>query len=329
MTLKMEWFACSRCFTVRAVLSAFSSTSYTGSFATLIRNANRSGIFLEPQETTAAVSSAALEKRRAALWSCCLGGFVVIVRVSEAGVVRGEREDCRSGKSEGWDEVFEPWSEKVLLRSSWAGRERLRRALPALDPGRRESYTPAAHSTLCLHRIPHLLIRPAPAQALAAASLDCPAARLRAIPGHNCTLDFASPLLAPAAPWPPSLNRASDAANLGLVFCRRQPSPCWLPGHIFRASTLPAHRTRRAPLRADAFFCARFSAKMANKAAWITAKRAQPLHVSDAPKPKAGPGEVVVKNAAVAIVSFDTRPHVRDRLLLIEIRRTRSIGKSR
>ncbi|KAH7049289.1 zinc-binding oxidoreductase CipB [Macrophomina phaseolina] len=49
---------------------------------------------------------------------------------------------------------------------------------------------------------------------------------------------------------------------------------------------------------------------MANKAAWITAKRAQPLHVSDAPKPKAGPGEVVVKNAAVAINPIDWKIQV-------------------
>ncbi|EOD48195.1 putative cytochrome p450 protein [Neofusicoccum parvum UCRNP2] len=41
---------------------------------------------------------------------------------------------------------------------------------------------------------------------------------------------------------------------------------------------------------------------MANKAAWITTKKAQPLQVADAPKPVPGPGEVIIKNAAVAII---------------------------
>lgn len=39
-----------------------------------------------------------------------------------------------------------------------------------------------------------------------------------------------------------------------------------------------------------------------NQAAWITHPRAKPLKVDEAPEWKAGPGEVVIKNAAVAIV---------------------------
>ncbi|KAB2575062.1 Alcohol dehydrogenase superfamily zinc-containing [Lasiodiplodia theobromae] len=38
-----------------------------------------------------------------------------------------------------------------------------------------------------------------------------------------------------------------------------------------------------------------------NSAAWITAPRAKPLEIKEAPLWKAGPGEVIVKNAAVAI----------------------------
>lgn len=41
-----------------------------------------------------------------------------------------------------------------------------------------------------------------------------------------------------------------------------------------------------------------------NSAAWITAPRAKPLEIKEAPLWKAGPGEVIVKNAAVAIVSL-------------------------
>lgn len=38
-----------------------------------------------------------------------------------------------------------------------------------------------------------------------------------------------------------------------------------------------------------------------NRAAWITEARAKPLKVDEAPEWKAGPGEVVIKNAAIAI----------------------------
>ncbi|EKG16023.1 Alcohol dehydrogenase superfamily zinc-containing [Macrophomina phaseolina MS6] len=44
---------------------------------------------------------------------------------------------------------------------------------------------------------------------------------------------------------------------------------------------------------------------MANRAAWITAVRAKPLKVDSAPYPKAGPGEVVIKNSVVAINHVD------------------------
>ena len=39
-----------------------------------------------------------------------------------------------------------------------------------------------------------------------------------------------------------------------------------------------------------------------NKAAWITSPGAHPFVVKEAPYPSAGPGEVVIKNAAIAIV---------------------------
>lgn len=41
-----------------------------------------------------------------------------------------------------------------------------------------------------------------------------------------------------------------------------------------------------------------------NRAAWIPAPKAYPLTVQDAPAPKAGPGQVVLKNAAVATVGL-------------------------
>ena len=46
---------------------------------------------------------------------------------------------------------------------------------------------------------------------------------------------------------------------------------------------------------------------MSNKAAWITAPMAHPFKVDDAPMPKAGPGEVIVKNHAVAINPVDCK----------------------
>ncbi|OJD36155.1 zinc-binding oxidoreductase [Diplodia corticola] len=42
-----------------------------------------------------------------------------------------------------------------------------------------------------------------------------------------------------------------------------------------------------------------------NQAAWITEAKLKPLKVQGAPDPKAGPGEVVIKNAAVAINPID------------------------
>lgn len=41
-----------------------------------------------------------------------------------------------------------------------------------------------------------------------------------------------------------------------------------------------------------------------NRAAWILAPNAYPLTVQDAPTPKAGPGQVVLQNAAVVVVSL-------------------------
>jgi hypothetical protein len=45
--------------------------------------------------------------------------------------------------------------------------------------------------------------------------------------------------------------------------------------------------------------------KMTNQAAWIKAAGAKPLSVEPAPTAKAGPGEVVVKNAFLAINPVD------------------------
>lgn len=39
-----------------------------------------------------------------------------------------------------------------------------------------------------------------------------------------------------------------------------------------------------------------------NRAAWIKSEKANPLQVDNAPMPKPGPGEVVFKNHAVAVV---------------------------
>ncbi|KAF2027566.1 GroES-like protein [Setomelanomma holmii] len=44
---------------------------------------------------------------------------------------------------------------------------------------------------------------------------------------------------------------------------------------------------------------------MSNQAAWITEAKAKPLQVKEAPMPKAGKGEVVVKNHAVAVNPVD------------------------
>lgn len=46
-----------------------------------------------------------------------------------------------------------------------------------------------------------------------------------------------------------------------------------------------------------------------NQAAWLV-KAGEPLQVSDAPIPTAGPGEIVVKNSAVAINPVDC--HMQD-----------------
>jgi NADPH:quinone reductase-like Zn-dependent oxidoreductase len=44
---------------------------------------------------------------------------------------------------------------------------------------------------------------------------------------------------------------------------------------------------------------------MSNQAAWIKVAKAKPLEVDSAPTAKAGPGEVVIKNAYVAINPVD------------------------
>jgi len=41
-----------------------------------------------------------------------------------------------------------------------------------------------------------------------------------------------------------------------------------------------------------------------NKAAWIKSSGANPLVIDDAPMPRPGPGELVIKNSALAIVCY-------------------------
>lgn len=49
---------------------------------------------------------------------------------------------------------------------------------------------------------------------------------------------------------------------------------------------------------------------MSNQAAWITKPKGNPLEVSEAPMPKAGKGEVVIKNHAVAVNPVDCKSEV-------------------
>ena len=46
---------------------------------------------------------------------------------------------------------------------------------------------------------------------------------------------------------------------------------------------------------------------MANQAAWITEPKARPLKVDFAADPKAGLGEVVIKNGAVSVNPLDCK----------------------
>ncbi|KAM5349612.1 hypothetical protein ACJ41O_006117 [Fusarium nematophilum] len=52
-----------------------------------------------------------------------------------------------------------------------------------------------------------------------------------------------------------------------------------------------------------------------NKAAWIDSSSGSPLNVRGAPKPSAGPGEIVIKNAAVSINPVDWKIQVHGRYL--------------
>ena len=47
-----------------------------------------------------------------------------------------------------------------------------------------------------------------------------------------------------------------------------------------------------------------------NQAAWITAAKARPLKVDKGPEVKAGPGEIVIKNGAIAINPVDWKIQV-------------------
>ena len=53
-----------------------------------------------------------------------------------------------------------------------------------------------------------------------------------------------------------------------------------------------------------------------NQAAWLH-KPGTPLEVGDAPMPTAGPGEIVVKNAAIAVNPLDN--HMQDVGVLMDI----------
>jgi hypothetical protein len=57
-----------------------------------------------------------------------------------------------------------------------------------------------------------------------------------------------------------------------------------------------------------------YHAMATNEAAWLTVAEKQSMSVGEGPKAIVGPGEVVIKNAAVAIVSFPTPVFLRDLL---------------
>jgi Zn-dependent alcohol dehydrogenase len=46
-----------------------------------------------------------------------------------------------------------------------------------------------------------------------------------------------------------------------------------------------------------------------NRAAWIVAARSKPLVIGNAPLYKPGPGEVLIRNHAVAVVGSDLRSY--------------------
>jgi NADPH:quinone reductase-like Zn-dependent oxidoreductase len=54
---------------------------------------------------------------------------------------------------------------------------------------------------------------------------------------------------------------------------------------------------------------------MSNKAAWITKPKGNPLEVSEAPMPKAGKDEVVIKNHAVAVNPVDCMYFLKSRMI--------------
>jgi NADPH:quinone reductase-like Zn-dependent oxidoreductase len=50
---------------------------------------------------------------------------------------------------------------------------------------------------------------------------------------------------------------------------------------------------------------------MDNKAAWITELKSRPLKIDTAPYTKPGPGQLVIKNVAVAINPVDWKTQVK------------------
>jgi len=93
-----------------------------------------------------------------------------------------------------------------------------------------------------------------------------------------------------------------------------QPHTCQFPQpSVLRLTTLPRSPTLLNPPR-QATTKERMSAPK-NQAAWLK-KADTPLEVSGAPLPTAGPGEIVVKNAAIAINPLDC--HMQDQGVFVQ-----------
>lgn len=255
----------------------------------------------------------------AALCSCCLAGFVVIIRLFEIGGVRVVRDEKANLDATLWDWRTSRPSVRQGSTSRLLGWQRGAGELsPHFTPVSLEAIPLSCSLTTPLHLLtliesPTFSFANSPSNTLPPrkteapdASLERAAACIRVVQSHDCTLDFSHlHSLVSESPLPVRVNPANSTASRGQVVRRRLPLYYQLPAHIFPLSTLRAHHVRRAPRPAYCFSSTTTPAKMANKAAWITAKKAHPLQVSDAPMPKPRPGEVVIRNAAVAINPID------------------------
>lgn len=110
-------------------------------------------------------------------------------------------------------------------------------------------------------------------------------------------------LLSANLPWEPEhlLTNSEEVESLfcsctmGTVF-----KPCWslpsaqIPLFLFCVYSLP----EKKPISLTPNIMAQ------NEAAWITSPSEYPFTVKEGPKPTAGAGEIVIKNAAVSIVRF-------------------------